>query len=220
MKRTPLRERVFPDYTRGEETFNMVSHIVGAAIAIAITVLCIIMGASHHNAWAVVSGAIYGSTMVIMFTVSSIYHGLHENMGKQVMRVIDHCDIYCLIAGTYTPFLLVSLSGRLGWMFFYIIWGLTIIGIILNAIDLRRFSKVSAYINVAMGWLIIFSFRSLVKAVDRQGIILLLAGGIIYSIGAILYGLGSKVRYMHSVWHFFVLGGTICHFFSIYLAVL
>ncbi|MCR5684753.1 MAG: hemolysin III family protein [Lachnospiraceae bacterium] len=215
------RELVLPDYKLSEELISAISHGVGTGLSIAACVLCVIKAV--HDSVGVVgitAAAVFGAAMIVLYCMSTLYHSITARKAKYVLRVIDHCSVFLLIAGTYTPFLLVSLSGRLGWMFFYIIWGLTIIGIILNAIDLRRFSKVSAYINVAMGWLIIFSFRSLVKAVDRQGIILLLAGGIIYSIGAILYGLGSKVRYMHSVWHFFVLGGTICHFFSIYLAVL
>ena len=124
-KRTPLKERSFPNYTRGEEIANMVTHIVGGAVAIAITVLCIIMAASHGNVWGVVSSSIYGGTMIVMFTVSSVYHGLHKNTGKQVMRIIDHCDIYFLIAGTYTPILLTAIRSDhpgLAWTIFGIEW--------------------------------------------------------------------------------------------------
>ena len=145
-KRTPLKERSFPNYTRGEEIANMVTHIVGGAVAIAITVLCIIMAASHGNVWGVVSSSIYGGTMIVMFTVSSVYHGLHKNTGKQVMRIIDHCDIYFLIAGTYTPILLCAirpLNPAMAWTIFGVEWALAAIAVTLNAVDLKRFEKVS-----------------------------------------------------------------------------
>ena len=222
MKRTPLAERELPDYTRGEEIFNMVSHIVGAAIAIAITVLCIIMGASHHNAWAVVSGAIYGSTMVIMFTVSSIYHGLHENMGKQVMRVIDHCDIYCLIAGTYTPILLSALRPvypGLAWTLFGIEWGCCIFAIVLKAIDLERFDKPTFVLYLTMGWAVIIFVKQVIEVIG-WGFLWILLGGVSFSIGAVLYALGAKKRYFHSVFHIFVDIGCLLQFFGILFYVL
>ena len=223
MKRTPLREREFPDYTRGEEIFNMVSHIVGAAIAIAITVLCIVMGASHHNAWAVVSGAIYGSTMIIMFTVSSIYHGLHENMGKQVMRVIDHCDIYCLIAGTYTPILLAALRPEypgLAWAVFGIEWGCCVFAIVLKSIDLERFDKPTFVLYLTMGWAVIACVKPVIEVISWKGFMWILLGGISFSVGAVVYALGPKIRYFHSVFHIFVDIGCLLQFFGILFYVL
>jgi hemolysin III len=128
--------------------------------------------------------------------------------------------VFLLIAGTYTPFTLVSLRGSRGWTIFGIIWGLTVLGIIFNAINVDKYEKVSAIINVLMGWLVVISFRSLAAAVSPRGVLLLLIGGLVYTVGAVFYGLGKRIRYKHSIWHFFVLGGTICHFFAVYLEVL
>ncbi len=223
MKRTPLRERALPDYTRGEEIFNMVTHIVGGAIAIAITVLCVIMGAHHHNAWAVVTAAIYGGAMIIMFTVSSVYHGLHENMGKQVMRVIDHCDIYFLIAGTYTPILLAALRPEypvLAWTVFGIEWGCCIFACVLKSIDLDRFDKPTFVLYLTMGWAIIACVKPVIEVITWKGFFWILMGGISFSLGAILYALGPKVRYFHSVFHIFVIAGCLLQFFGIVFYVL
>lgn len=223
MKRTPLRERELPDYTKGEEIFNMVTHIVGGAIAIAITVLCIVMGASHHNAWAVVSGAIYGSTMIIMFTVSAVYHGLHKNMGKQVMRVIDHCDIYFLIAGTYTPILLSALRPEhpvMAWVIFGIEWGCCAFATTLKAIDLDRFDKQTFVLYLTMGWAVIVCAKTVIDVISWNGFFWILMGGICFTSGAVLYALGSKVRYFHSVFHIFVIGGCLLQFFGILFYVL
>lgn len=222
-KRTPLSKRPFPDYTRGEEIFNMVTHIVGAAIAIAITVLCIIMGAKHHSAWAVVSASIYGGTMVIMFTVSAVYHGLHKNMGKQVMRVIDHCDIYFLIAGTYTPILLASLRPvhpGLAWTVFGIEWGCCFLAATLNAIDLDKYEKFSFGCYIVMGWALITCVKPVIEVMTWNGFWWILLGGVSFTVGAVLYLIGPKVRYFHSVFHIFVDFGCVLQFFGILFYVL
>ena len=223
MKRTPLAERELPDYTRGEEIFNMVSHIVGAAIAIAITGLCVIMGAVHHNAWAVVSAAIYGGTMIVLFTVSSIYHGLHWGMGKQVMRIIDHCDIYCLIAGTYTPILLAALRPKypvLAWVVFGIEWGCCLFAMVLKSIDLDRFDKPTFVLYLTMGWAVIACVKPVIEVISWKGFLWILLGGLSFSMGAVLYALGPKVRYFHSVFHIFVDIGCLLQFFGILFYVL
>ena len=223
VKRTPLAEREFLDYTKGEEIFNMVTHIVGAAIAIAITVLCIVMGASHHNPWAVVSAAIYGSTMIIMFTVSSIYHGLHKNMGKQVMRVIDHCDIYFLIAGTYTPIVLTVLRPAypvLAWTIFGIEWACCFFAATLKAIDVDRYNIFTFILYVTMGWAIIFAVKPVIEVMTWNGFLWILLGGLSFTSGAILYALGEKVRYFHSIFHIFVIGGCLLQFFGILFYVM
>lgn len=217
-KRTPLAEREFPVYTKGEEIFNMVTHIVGGAIAIAITVLCIIMAAVHHNAWAVVSSSIYGSTMIIMFTVSAVYHGLHENMGKQVMRIIDHCDIYFLIAGTYTPVLLAGLRPErpgLAWTIFGIEWGCCFLAATLNAIDLEKYEIPSFACYLVMGWAIIFCVKPVIAAISFGGFLWILLGGVSFTIGAVLYAIGPRVRYFHSIFHIFVDIGCLLQFFGI-----
>ena len=214
------RKITIPDYNLAEELISAISHGIGTGLAIAACVLCIVRAAHHSGAFGVVSAAIYGATMIVLYCMSTLYHSITARKAKYVLRIIDHCSVFLLIAGTYTPFLLVSLNGWRGWTYFGIIWGLAATGIVFNCIDVDRYEKASAIINVAMGWLVVFSFGALCKTVSREGIILLIVGGVVYTVGAILYGLGDKIRYMHSIWHFFVLGGTICHFFSIYLAVL
>ena len=212
-----------PDYTRGEEITNMVTHIVGGAFALAAIPLLVITAAMHHNPWAVVSGAIYGATLLIMFTVSSIYHGLKPGRAKRVMRVIDHCDIYFLIAGTYTPILLTAIrpnNPAVAWSVFGVEWALTAIAVTLNAIDLKRFEKISMACYIGMGWCIIVLIRPTVEAMTMNGFLLLLFGGISYTIGAVMYGVGKRVRYMHSVFHVFVLIGSVLQFFAILFYVM
>ena len=212
-----------PDYTRGEEITNMITHIIGAAFAIAAIPILIVIAAGHRNPWAIVSGAIYGATLLIMFTVSSVYHGLPIGNAKRVMRVIDHCDIYFLIAGTYTPILLVAirpLNPGLAWSIFGVEWALTAIAVTLNAIDLKRFEKVSMVCYIGMGWCVISVLWLTIRARTLQGFLLLLYGGIAYTIGAVLYGVGKKKRYFHSVFHVFVIAGSILQFFAILFYVM
>lgn len=212
-----------PDYTRGEEITNMITHIVGAAFAIAAIPLLIVTAAAHHDPWAVVSGAIYGATLLIMFTVSSVYHGLPIGNAKRVMRVIDHCDIYFLIAGTYTPILLVAirpLNPALAWSIFGVEWALTAIAVTLNAIDLKRFEKVSMVCYIGMGWCVVAVLKLTIEAMTLPGFMFLLAGGIAYTIGAVLYGIGKKKRYFHSVFHVFVIVGSLLQFFAILFYVM
>ena len=152
--------------------------------------------------------------------MSTIYHSLKVNKGKKVLRIIDHCSIYLLIAGTYTPYTLVTLNGALGWTFFGIVWGAVIIGIILNAIDIKKFKVISMIMYLLMGWVIIAAIKPLCNALDIRGLWLLLSGGIIYTIGAIFYGIGKKHKYMYGMFHLFVLAAIILHFFSIFLYVI
>ena len=212
-----------PDYTRGEEICNTVTHAIGAVFAAAVIPLLVVMAAMHRNPWAIVSGAIYGTTLLIMFTVSSVYHGLPVGNAKRVMRIIDHCDIYFLIAGTYTPILLVGirpLNPALAWSIFGVEWALTAIAVTLNAIDLKRFEKVSMVCYIGMGWCVIAVLKLTIDAMTMPGFLLLLAGGIAYTIGAVLYGIGKKVRYMHSVFHVLVLAGSVLQFLAILLYVM
>ena len=212
-----------PDYTRGEEICNTVTHAIGAVFAVAAIPLLVVMAAMHRNPWAIVSGAIYGTTLLIMFTVSSVYHGLPVGNAKRVMRIIDHCDIYFLIAGTYTPILLGGirpLNPALAWSIFGVEWALTAIAVTLNAIDLKRFEKVSMVCYIGMGWCVIAVLKLTIEAMTMPGFILLLSGGIAYTIGAVLYGIGKKVRYMHSVFHVLVLVGSVLQFLAILLYVM
>lgn len=218
-----LKDRILPSYTKGEEIFNMVSHICGGALGITATVLCVVFSAIHKNAYAIVSSAIFGFTMILLYTMSSIYHGLRPNTAKKVFQVIDHCSIYLLIAGTYTPFSLCTLreySTPLGWTVFGIIWGLAVLGIVLNAIDLKSFRVISMFLYLGMGWCIIFTIKIVFNALGTIGFILLLAGGIAYTVGSILYGLGRKHKYMHSVFHLVVILGSLLHFLCILFFVI
>lgn len=224
MQRTKLKDRILPEYTKGEEIFNMVSHIVGAAFGVTALVLCIIFAAIHRNAYAVVSSAIYGATIIVLYTMSSIYHGLRANgTAKKVFQILDHCSIFLLIAGSYTPFCLVMFreyNTILGWTIFGIIWGMAILGIVLNSIDIKKYKTFSMICYLGMGWCIIFTANLLPKLLGIQGFILLLSGGIAYSIGAIFYGFGKKKKYIHSIFHLFILLGSILQFFCILLFVI
>ncbi len=224
MKRTKLKDRVLPTYTKGEEIFNMVSHIVGGALGIVITVLCIIVSAIHKNAYAVVSSTIYGASVIILYTMSSIYHGLSPKCkGKKVMQVLDHCTIFLLIAGSYTPFALCTFreyDAVIGWSIFGGIWAATILGIVLNSIDLKKYKVFSMICYLGMGWTIIVKANLLPMLLGVKGTVLLVLGGIAYTLGTIFYGLGRKKKYMHSIFHLFILAGTILQFFCIIFYVL
>lgn len=221
LKRTKLADRVLPNYSRTEELFNTISHVVGGLLAIAALVLCILMGVMQGDGWGVTSGAIYGSTMIILYTASSLYHGLRAPIPKRVFQIIDHCSIFLLIAGTYTPLTLAALRPQypgVAWTVFGIIWGSAALGIVLNAIDLKRFSKFSMICYLAMGWCIVIAIRPLLAVMAMPGIVLLFSGGVAYTIGAVLYNLGKKkYPFMHAVFHLFVLVGSILHFFCILL---
>ena len=224
MTRTKLKDRELPTYSKGEEIFNMTSHIVGTVLGIVAVVLCVIMAAIHGNSYGVVSGAIYGTTMIILYTMSSIYHGLSVKCkGKKVMQVLDHCTIFLLIAGSYTPFALCTFreyNTATGWTIFGIIWAMAIWGIILNAIDLKKYKVFSMICYLGMGWAIIFKANLLPVLLPLGGLILLVTGGIAYTLGAILYGLGKKHKWMHSIFHLFILLGSFLHFFCILMYVM
>lgn len=220
MKRIKIKDLILPTYTKGEEIFNMTSHIVGAVLGIVTTVLCIIKSASHSNIYGVVSSSVYGATMIILYTMSSIYHGLspRKSTGKKVLQVLDHCTIFLLIAGSYTPVALCAFreyDAMLGWTMFGAVWAVTVLGIILNAIDLEKYKVFSMICYLVMGWVVIFKANLLPIILGTNGVILLVAGGIAYTIGAILYGLGRKHKYMHSIFHLFIVLGSLLHFFCI-----
>ena len=224
MKRTPLAQRTLPDYTRGEEITNMVTHIVGGALGIAALVLCPIVGARHHNIYAIVSGCVYGFCMLVLYAISSVYHGLSPKLfGKRVMQILDHCSIFLLIAGTYTPVALCPIrqySPAQGWTLFGIIWALAAVGITFNAIDLKKYEKFSMLCYLLMGWLIVVRISLVYRLIGPGGFALLLAGGLAYTAGAVLYVLGKKRRYAHSAFHVFVVIGSLLHLLCILLHVL
>ncbi len=209
-----------PKYSLGEEITSAIIHGIGALLSIAALVLCVVFSAIHNNAYAVVSSVIYGSTSIILYTMSTLYHSLKVNNAKRVFRIIDHCSIYLLIAGTYTPYALVALPKALGWVIFGINWGCAVLGIILTSIDMKKFKVIEIILYLVMGWLIIFAMKPLYQSVDIACIYISLAAGIIYTIGAIFYGIGKKLKYMHSIFHAFVLAASILFFFAILLYVI
>lgn len=211
----PLNKR----YTLGEEIFNSVSHGVGALLAIAGTVVLIVMSAIYTDPWGVVSSTIYGATLIILYTMSTLYHALTNEKAKHVMRIMDHATIFLLIAGTYTPITLVSLRGPLGWVLFGFIWAAAVVGIVLNAIDLERFRKISVVCYIVMGWAIIAAIVPLINSMPTISLVFLLTGGIMYSVGIIFYAI-KKIRYFHSIWHLFTIGGSVLHYFAILTALL
>ena len=222
-KRIKLADRALPDYTKGEEIMNMVTHIVGGALGILVLALCVIRAALHGGALDVVGSAVYGGSMIALYTKSSGYHGLRPNMGKKVLQVIDHCTIYVLIAGTYTPVAFsafVPVNPWLGWGIFAFEWALAALAITLTAIDLKKYNAFSMVCYIGMGWAILPFLRQVIATMTMDGFLLLLFGGIAYTIGAVLYGIGSKKRWMHSVFHIFVVLGSLLQFFAVYFYAL
>ncbi|MBE5820007.1 MAG: hemolysin III family protein [Clostridiales bacterium] len=224
MKRIKLNDRILPTYSKGEEIFNMVSHIVGGALGIVAITLCAIFGAINNNVYGIISGTIFGATLVILYTISSIYHGLNPKCkAKKVFQVIDHCSIFLLIAGTYTPFTLCTLreyNTALGWSMFGIVWALAILGIVFNSIDLSKYKVFSMICYLVMGWCIILRINVVYNCLGLTGFLLLLLGGIAYTIGAIIYGLGKKYKWMHSIFHITCIIGSILQFLCILLYVM
>lgn len=217
-KRIKLSDRRLPDYTRGEEIMNMVTHIVGGGLGVLALVLCVVKAALHGDAIDVVGAVIYGVSMICLYTMSSVYHGLLPCMGKKVMQVLDHCTIYFLIAGTYSVIALSALraqSAAIGWGIFAFQWAATALCVTLTAIDLKKYNVFSMICYLFMGWCIVFFLPQTVAALTKAGFAWLLAGGVAYSVGAVLYGIGAKKRWMHSVFHIFVVLGSILQFVCI-----
>ncbi len=202
----------------------MVTHIVGGAMGVVACALCPIVGAIHRDPYAVVSGALFGFSMLVLYVISSVYHGLSPRLpGKKVLQVLDHCSIFLLIAGSYTPMALVllrSANPALGWTLFGVIWALAAVGATLNAIDLKKYAKFSMITYLLMGWAIIARIDLVYKLLGPRGFALLLLGGLAYTAGAALYGLGKTRRYMHALFHVFTLVGSLLHLLCILLYVL
>ena len=221
--RIKLQDRTFPNYTKGEEIFHMVSHIVGVAFGIAVLVLCVIKSAVAGDGWGIASSLVYGICMMLLYCMSSIYHGLRQNLAKKVFQVLDHCAIYFMIAGCYTPIALVGLRPDypvLAWIVFGVVWGLTALSVTLTAVDLKQYRVFSMVCYIVIGWCVLAFMPQAVEVMGKQGMLYLLYGGMSYTVGAVLYGIGKKKRYMHSVFHLFVLLGSVLQFFAIYYYVL
>ena len=203
-----------PNYTFGEELANSITHGLGIALSVAGLVILVVLSAIHGNAWHVVSCAIYGATMILLYTASTLYHSFQNPNVKRIMRVLDHSSIYLLIAGTYTPFTLVTLHGPWGWSLFGVVWSLALAGIAFKVYFTGRFPKISTIIYVGMGWIAVIAIKPLMDILPAGGLIFLFGGGLSYTFGVIFY-VWHKLPYHHAVWHLFVLGGTVLHFFAI-----
>ena len=217
-----MTKKPLPKYTLGEELMNSISHCVGALLGIAALVLCVIRAAlriESVGAAGVVGAAIYGSTLVILYTMSTLYHALTNKTAKMVFRVFDHTSIYLLIAGTYTPITLVTLRGAKGWVLFGIVWGIAVLGIVLNSISIEKFKVFSIISYIIMGWAVVFGGKDILSSISTIALVFLLIGGACYTIGIIFYAM-KKIKWMHSIWHFFVLAGSITHFFGIFFGIL
>ena len=220
ISRTRLSDRMLPAYSFSEELTNMLTHALGAVMSIAALVLCVIKAAALRSGVEIAAAAIYGSCLIALYAVSAVYHGLRPRMAKLVMQVIDHCTIYILIAGSYTVVALSALrqiSPVLGWGMVAFQWILALIAITLTAIDLKAFSGFSMVCYVGMGWAIAPFIPQVIAALGGRGFGLLLAGGICYTVGAVLYAIGSRRPWFHSVFHVFVVLGSLLQFLSIYL---
>ena len=216
-KRIPLNLRKLPDYSPGEEILNTVTHSLGALLGVAALVLCLLQADTAPER---VGSAIFGCSMILVYCISSIYHGLKPSLGKKVMQVLDHCAIYCLIAGTYTPILLgafLPVYPAITWGLLGVQWGLCAIAVTLTAIDLKKFQVFSMICYIGMGWSIVIFLGKCIEVMTKPGFSLLLAGGIVYTVGAILYGIGSKRPWFHGVFHIFVFFGSLLQFLSVLL---
>ena len=220
MKRIKLSDRLLPNYTTGEEIMNMVTHIVGGALGLVVLVLCMLRAIGQGITRNIIGCGVYGLSIVTLYTISSVYHGLRPGTAKKVLQVLDHCTIYFLIAGTYTPILLaafVPTYPMIGWGVLAAEWLLAALAATLTAIDLKKYTVFSMICYIGMGWGIIFFLPQTVQVMTMPGFLLLLSGGIAYTVGAILYGIGSKRHWIHSVFHIFVVIGSLLQFLAIYL---
>lgn len=209
-------------YSIGEEIFNSVTHGVGAGLAVAATVLLIVRAVLYAPAdgrgFYVTSFAIFGASLVVLYLMSTLYHALTPYGAKKIFAIFDHSSIYFLIAGTYTPFCLTTLRGSVGWVLFGIIWGLAVVGMTFYAIFGSRMRILSAITYVLMGWLVVFAFKPMVQNLNPLSLKLVLAGGVAYTVGCIFYAL-KKIKWMHCIWHIFVMFGSVFHFFAVYFSV-
>jgi len=208
--------KIYDTQTLGEEIANAVSHGVGSLLSIAGAVVLIVTAALHSDALGIVGACIYGASLIILYTFSSIYHSLTNFKAKYVFQVLDHCSIFLLILGTYTPICFSILRGFLGWTLFGINTFCTVVGIVFNAINVKRWHKASLYLYIVMGWSVLLGIKTVISNLPQGGLILLVAGGLAYTLGIIFYKI-RNVKYMHFIWHLFVLAGSILQYFSVLL---
>ena len=221
VKRICLKDRILPDYTKGEEIFNMVTHIVGGGVGVITLIFCILIPAAYGSTLGVLCGLMFGVSMILLYTMSSIYHGLPVGKAKKVFQILDHCSIYWLIAGTYTPVLICSVAKNYpfsAYMTFAFVWSLAIVATTLTAIDLEKYKAFSMICYVGMGWAIIFSMKQTYLSLGNNGFMWILLGGLFYTAGVFFFA--KKTRYFHSIFHIFVVLGSLCHSVAVILYVI
>ncbi len=206
-------------YTRGEEIANSLTHGVGAALSVAGLTALLVLAFLYGDGWRIASFSIYGSTLIILYLASTLYHSFQHPRAKKIFRIVDHISIYLLIAGTYTPFMLISLKGPWGWSLFGVIWGLALLGMISKIFFIQRFRRLSLALYILMGWLCIIALREMLLHIPPGGLAWLAAGGICYTVGVVFY-VWHKLPYNHAIWHLFVMAGSMCHYFAILFYVL
>ena len=212
-------EKVLPRYSVLEEWMNSVTHGIGAVLAVVGLVVMILVAAAQSDPWKVVSASIYGSTLVLMFFASTLYHAIQQANARQVLRQVDHLAILYLIAGSYTPFTLITLNGSWGWSIFGVVWGLTLLGTVLQLSPARHVKALMVSLYLLMGWVVLVAISPLAKNLSLGGLLLLVAGGLTYSAGVIFY-VNQRIPLNHAIWHLFVLAGAALHFFAILFYVL
>jgi len=206
-------------YSVGEEIAHTITHGIGALLSVVGLAVLVSFASLNGDAWHIVSSSIYGTTLIILYSASSLYHGISHPKAKALLQQFDHAAIYLLIAGTYTPFLLVNLRGVWGWSLFAVIWSLAIVGMVLEFVDAKRFKKFSLWLYLGMGWIVVLAINPMLAQVETGGMVLLLLGGLSYSLGVIFY-VRKKMAYHHAIWHLFVLAGSALHFFSVLFYVI
>lgn len=212
-------ETSIKQYSIGEEIANSITHGIGMVLAIAALVILTAFAGLYGNGWHIVSVSIYGTTLVLLYTASTLYHSIQNPHAKGILQILDHAAIYLLIAGTYTPFMLVSLRGPWGWWLFGVIWGLAVLGLVLQLPVMKRWRAVSLGLYIGMGWVVVVAIKPLIVSVETGGVIFLVLGGLSYT-GGIIFYCWEKMKFSHAIWHLFVLAGSILHFFSILFYVL
>ncbi|HPE74806.1 MAG TPA: hemolysin III family protein [Draconibacterium sp.] len=208
------QKKTYRKLTVKEEIFNSITHGVGVLLSIAALVILVVLAVGKGNAWHVVSFSIYGSTMVLLYLASTLYHSFTAEKVKNLFARFDHAAIFLLIAGTYTPFLLTALRGTFGWVLFGIIWGVAVVGVVIRSIYLTRFRKLMVAIYLIMGWMFVVAVGPMINNLPLTSIIFLFLGGIFYSVGVVFY-VKRNLKYGHGIWHLFVLAGSIMHFFAV-----
>lgn len=206
-------------YTLREERLNSLTHGLGALLSAVGTLVLVLAAAREGDIWKIISFSIFGASLILLYSASTFYHASRSPKVREIWKMLDHCAIFLLIAGTYTPFLLVNLRGPTGWTLFGIIWGLALAGIILKLVFGHRYKILRVVVYLAMGWLIVFAAGELNAQVSELGVRLTVIGGVVYTLGVVFY-LADRLPYNHAIWHLFVVGGSLCHFYAIYYSVL